>query len=104
MIRRILLACALVLPLAAFQCTGSTGQPVVLTASTAPSLIIAEMKKGCADLMANQALVNIAVATATKALQDTQGTISSVSNAASIGCSLLVPPPAAPAASTTVSG
>lgn len=97
--RKLFVIAALVLPLAAFQCTGSNNQPVVLTTSTAPGLIIDEMRKGCAALMANQALVNLAVTTAAKALQDTNGNIAGVSNAASIACSLLVPPPVpAPAA------
>jgi hypothetical protein len=91
--------CALLLP--ACMLTNSTGQPVVLTSATAPELIIAEMKKGCAALMANPALVKIAVDTATAALKDTSGIVASTSNAASIGCSLLVPPPPTPVTAPT---
>lgn len=96
----IILALAAVLALALGACTVSTGaagdQPVTLTADNAPALILAQMKKGCPDLIA-VGNVAVALAKASQAAQSTQGTVNMLSNMASIGCSLLVPPPAAPA-------
>ena len=86
----------LALPLAMSACTftqAGNSTPVVLTAATAGDFIKTEMAKGCSALMNNPAAVQIAVAVAIKALNDTSGTVAAVSNAASVGCSLLVPPP-----------
>jgi len=73
-----------------------TAAPIVvsLASSFAPAQIVDQMRKGCADLMANQQLVDLAVAKTVQVLKDTQGYVTTASNAASIGCSLLVPPPA----------
>lgn len=72
--------------------TNEKDEPVVLTAQNAPSLILAQMKKGCPDLIvAGDAAV--ALAKAINAAESTQGAINTASNLASIACSLLVPPP-----------
>lgn len=85
----------LALALGACTLTNEKDEPVVLTAQTAPGLILAQMKKGCADLIAaNNAGVPLAVAKALQAAESVQGQVNTVSNLASIGCSLLVPPPA----------
>ena len=91
------LALLSVLPLlvvGACTLTGSNGQPVVLTTANAPDLIKQEMAKGCPTLMAVGNVAK-ALSTTVAALQSMQGDINNVSNAASIGCSLLVQPPAA---------
>lgn len=73
--------------------TNEKDEPVVLTAQTAPALILAQMKKGCPDLIvAGDAAV--ALAKAINVAESTQGAINTASNMASIACSLLVPPPA----------
>jgi len=89
----ILAALPLALALGACTVTSSTGEPVVLTAQNAPALILEQMKKGCPDLIV-AVDVAVAMAKAMQAAQSTQGAINTVSNMASIGCSLLVPPPA----------
>lgn len=73
-----------------------TAAPIIVSLASefAPKQIVDQMKKGCADLMANQQLVDLAVAKTMQVLKDTQGYVTTASNAASIGCSLLVPPPA----------
>ena len=87
----------LALPLAMSACTftqAGNSTPVVLTAATAGDFIKTEMAKGCSALMNNPAAVQIAVAVAIKALNDTSGTVAAVSNAAcGLSCILLVPPP-----------
>jgi len=94
--RLMMIAAAGAIALLASACTltSSNGQPVVLTTANAPELIKQEMAKGCPTLMAvgNAA---VAISTTIKSLQSVQGDINNISNAASIGCSLLVPPPAA---------
>lgn len=92
---RIVSALAAVGILAGGGCTltNEKDESVVLTASNAPSLILAQMKKGCPDLIvAGDAAV--ALAKAMQVAESTQGTVNLVSNMASIACSLLVPPPA----------
>ncbi len=76
--------------------TNEKGEKVVLTASNAFSLIWYEMKKGCPTLMVG-IKATIAITTAMRAAEDVQGALNDVSNMASIGCSLLVPPPVAQA-------
>lgn len=68
--------------------------PIVLTASTAPAALLAEMKKGCADLIAaNPALIDTVINAVLNAFAVTGVTATQISNGASVGCSLLVPPP-----------
>lgn len=83
---------AVAFALGACTLTNAKDEPVVLTAANAPSLILAQMRKGCPDLIA-AGNVAVALAKALQAAESTQGTVNLVSNMASIGCSLLVPPP-----------
>jgi len=72
-----------------------TAAPIIvsLASELAPKQIVDQMRKGCSDLMSNQQLVDLAVAQTVRVLKDTQGYVTTASNAASIGCSLLVPAP-----------
>lgn len=91
--RSLAIIAAASLALAACTVSNSNNEPVVLTAQNAPSLILAQMKKGCPDLIAAGDAA-VALAKAINAAESTQGAVNTVSNLASIGCSLLVPPPA----------
>lgn len=95
MIRLSLIAGIATMLLGGCTLTNEKGDKVVLTTQNAFPLILAEMKKGCPDLVAagNAAA---AISSAVQASQQIQGAIGTVNNMASIGCSLLVPAPAAP--------
>lgn len=91
---RILSIAAAALALGACTLTNAKDEPVVLTAANAKELILVQMKKGCADLIAaNNAGVPVAIAKALQAAESIQGDVNMLGNMASIACSLMVPAP-----------
>lgn len=96
MFRR-LLVLSLFLLAAACTVTGSDGQPVVLTASTAPGLVLAKVQAACKFYNANAANVQVvtqAIEQAIQASQNVKGTTDTVETLAAIACALLTPAPA----------
>jgi len=99
--RKIVSIVCVALSLGACTLTNSRGEAVVLTADTAPGLVLAKLQQVC-QWKTTAEIATVAVQAALKASADTRAKVATIDDLVTIACTLLAPPPTPPMVVVTV--